>query len=209
MILFPMSNDPYTKRFQTVMIIEDDPKVTKLLEHGLSEEGRKVYAVYSCEDAFGLIDRGVVPEVIVLDLTLPGMSGMDFLKMIKDRYPHLKTVVISAKGDVETVVEALNLGALDYIHKPFSIDELQIAVDKAMSHKEMAEELERLKRQELFTEDYSIIYASSEMANIMATVSQVSLRQSRTVPSYDFEANTYPSGEKQILKIRLVWPSNT
>jgi DNA-binding NtrC family response regulator len=163
------STDPGKK---TLLAIDDAFEIRDIIQRALVDS----YHVMVCEDcveAISLLERGISPDLILLDLMLPKMSGMDFLKMIKDRYPHLKTVVISAKGDVETVVEALNLGALDYIHKPFSIDELQIAVDKAMSHKKMAEELERLKRQEIFTEDYSIIYASSEMANIMETVSKV------------------------------------
>ncbi|MFV1957611.1 MAG: sigma-54-dependent transcriptional regulator, partial [bacterium] len=89
------------------------------------------------------------------------------------RYPHLKTIVISAKHDVETVTEAMRLGALDYILKPFSVAELGISVNKAIHFKETEDELKRLQRQQLYAEDYSLLYASSEMANIMETILKV------------------------------------
>ena len=158
---------------KTLLSIDDAFEIRDIIQRALSGETYHVMVCGDCVEALALLERGISPDLILLDLMLPKMSGLDFLKLIRDRYSHLKTVVISARGDVETVVEALQLGALDYIHKPFSIDELKIAVDKAISQKEMTEELERLKRQKVFTEDYSILYASREMANIMEMVSKV------------------------------------
>jgi two-component system response regulator AtoC len=174
-----MSNDPYTKRFQTVMIIEDDPKVTKLLEHGLSEEGRKVYAVYSCEDAFGLIDRGVVPEVIVLDLTLPGMSGMEFLKVVRKRYPLIKSIVVSADDGVDTIVEAMRLGALDFIPKPFKLQNVRVSVNEALQYRHLQLDLERRHQRALFNDETQFLYTSQAMAEIMETIQRVA---ATTVP---------------------------
>jgi len=158
---------------KTLLAIDDAFEIRDIIQRALSGESYHVMVCEDCVEAMALLERGITPDLIILDLMLPRMSGLDFLKLIRDRYSHLKAVVISAKGEVETVVEALQLGALDYIHKPFNIDELQIAVDKAISQKEMAEELERLKRQKVFTEDYSILYASREMANIMEMVTKV------------------------------------
>ena len=71
------------------MIIEDDPMVSKLLKAGLAEDNRELFVAASCEEAFSQIDGGSVPEVIVLDLSLPGMSGIEFLKVVRKRYPFI------------------------------------------------------------------------------------------------------------------------
>jgi two-component system response regulator AtoC len=168
-----MSNDPYTRKFQTVMIIEDDPKVMKLLEHGLQEEGRKLYITSSCEDAFGLIDKGMVPEVIVLDLTLPGMSGMEFLKVVRKRYPMIKSIVVSADDGVDTIVEAMRLGALDFIPKPFKLQNVRVSVNEALQYRHLQMDLERRQQRALFNDEAQFLYTSQAMAEIMETVQRV------------------------------------
>ncbi len=160
-------------RKKTLLVIDDEPDIRELIFHALSEDYH-VMTCGDCTEAISLLERGVAPDLILLDLMLPEMSGMDFLRLLHNRYPHLKAIVISARGDVETVVDALQVGALDYVHKPFDITELTIAVNKALSQKEMEEELMRLRKQEVFTEEHSPLYASREMANIMEMISKVS-----------------------------------
>ena len=155
------------------MIIEDDPKVMKLLEHGLQEEGRKLYITSSCEDAFGLIDKGMVPEVIVLDLTLPGMSGMEFLKVVRKRYPMIKSIVVSADDGVDTIVEAMRLGALDFIPKPFKLQNVRVSVNEALQYRHLQMDLERRQQRALFNDEAQFLYTSQSMAEIMETVQRV------------------------------------
>jgi two-component system response regulator AtoC len=155
------------------MIIEDDAKVMKLLEHGLQEESRKLYITSSCEDAFGMIDKGMVPEVIVLDLTLPGMSGMEFLKVVRKRYPMIKSIVVSADDGVDTIVEAMRLGALDFIPKPFKLQNVRVSVNEALQYRHLQMDLERRQQRALFNDEAQFLYTSQSMAEIMETVQRV------------------------------------
>lgn len=158
---------------RTLLVIDDSENILSLIRTALSSRHYTVVTCEHCEEAIEKLESGTSPDLILLDLMLPDMNGLDFLNIINSRYPHLKTIVISAKHDVETVTEAMRKGALDYILKPFSVDELKISVNKAIHMKETEDELKRLQRQRLYTEDYSLLYASSEMANIMETILKV------------------------------------
>jgi len=161
------------------MVIEDDPKVTRLLEVGLQEEGRKLYIESSCEDAFSKIDGGVVPEVIVLDLSLPGMDGLDFLSVVRKRYPLIKSIVVSADDGVDTIVEAMRLGALDFIPKPFKLQDVRVSVNEALQFRRLQVDLERLSQRAVFNDDARFLYTSKAMAEVMETIQRVA---STTVP---------------------------
>jgi len=161
------------------MVIEDDPKITKLLEVGLQEEGRKLYLESSCEDAFSKIDEGVVPEVIVLDLSLPGMDGMAFLSVVRKRYPLIKSIVVSADDGVDTIVEAMRLGALDFIPKPFKLQDVRVSVNEALQYRRLQVDLERRSQRAVFNDEARFLYTSKAMAEVMETIQRVA---STTVP---------------------------
>ena len=165
--------EPQSTSKRTLLAIDDAEHILNLITEGLSSENYTIVTCTDCQQAIELLEGGTSPDLILLDLMLPEMSGLDFLNVLNTRYPHLKTIVISAKHDVESVTEAMRLGALDYILKPFSVAELGISVNKAIHLKETEDELKRLQRQQLYAEDYSLLYASSEMANIMETILKV------------------------------------
>jgi two-component system response regulator AtoC len=155
------------------MIIEDDPMVNKLLQNGLEEDGRELFMATSSEDALSQIDKGNVPEVIILDLGLPGMGGMEFLKVVRKRYPFIKAVVLSADDGVDTIVESMRLGALDFIPKPFKLEDVRIAVNEALQYRQLQVDINRSQQRNLFNDDESLLYTSSAMASIMETIQKV------------------------------------
>ncbi len=164
----------------TLMVIEDDPKVGKLLEHTLSERNRRVLLCTSCEEAFEKIDGGIVPEVILLDLSLPGMGGMEFLELARKRYPDIKAIVVSANDGVDTIVEAMRAGALDFIAKPFQIQAVRVAVNEALQYRQLQQDLEARSRQPtVFSEEEPFLFTSKAMAGIMETIRRVA---ATTVP---------------------------
>ncbi len=161
------------------MIIENDLAVKKLLENGLAEDGHKLYSASSCEDAFTQIDNGKVPEVIVLNLSLPGMGGMAFLEIVRKQYPFIKAIVVSADNGVDTIVEAMRLGALDFISQPYNLKDVCVPVNEALQYRHLQMDLERRKQRALFNDEAHFLYTSTAMAEVMETIQRVA---ATTVP---------------------------
>jgi len=161
------------------MIIENDLAVKKLLEHGLEEDGHKLYSASSCEDAFTQIDNGKVPEVIVLNLSLPGMGGMAFLEVVRKQYPFIKAIVVSADNGVDTIVEAMRLGALDFISQPYNLKDVCVPVNEALQYRHLQMDLERRNQRALFNDEAHFLYTSTAMAEVMETIQRVA---ATTVP---------------------------
>jgi DNA-binding response OmpR family regulator len=106
-----------------ILVIEDEPGIVDFLERGLAAHG---FDVSSATDGDSGIDRALHADVdlIVLDLMLPGTSGLDVLERVQQAKPTLPVIVLTAQGDVEHRVTGLDAGAADYIVKPFSLSEL-------------------------------------------------------------------------------------
>ena len=111
----------------TVMLVDDDDaarRMTKLIFEG---QGLRVIEASSGEAALKTLEQEK-PHVVLLDLTMPGMDGLMTLRKIKTAHPNIPVVMVSARGESDTVREALRAGAYDYVTKPFSIDYLESTV---------------------------------------------------------------------------------
>lgn len=129
-----------------ILIIDDDTSLRRVLEYNLQEEGYEVFAAAGGEEGLFLFD-GQQPDLVVTDLKMPGISGFQVLAAVKERSAQTPVLVITAFGAVETAVEAMKLGAYDYITKPFNRDELRLAVKKALEMRGLTEENRRLKEE--------------------------------------------------------------
>lgn len=107
----------------TILIVEDDKGVQKYLKELLLENGFSVFAASDGISALNLIKK-TEPDLVLLDLGLPNMSGETVCFEIRKKYPHLKVIILTAKDSVQDVVQGLNLGADDYMTKPFVADVL-------------------------------------------------------------------------------------
>ncbi|MCM2357029.1 MAG: sigma-54 dependent transcriptional regulator [Geobacteraceae bacterium] len=156
-----------------ILIIDDDTSLRRVLEYNLQEEGYQVLAAASGEEGLLLFD-GELPDLVITDLKMPGISGFQVLTTVKERSPQTPVMVITAFGAVETAVEAMKLGAYDYITKPFNRDELRLTVRKALEMRGLAEENRRLK-EELSerAEFHNIIGISRGMEQVFAVVRKV------------------------------------
>ena len=115
-----------------VLVIDDEPPIRKLLRMGLGTQGYDVLEAANGKVALELLSQG--PALIILDLGLPDIQGHDLLRMIRGRNDSVPIVVLSSRGDEAGKVEALDLGADDYVTKPFGMDELLARMRAALRH---------------------------------------------------------------------------
>lgn len=114
-----------------ILIIDDDVASCRTLEMHFSSQGYEVHTAHSVKQGLDF-DATVNPNIIILDIRMPGESGLDGLPMFKERYQNARVLMITAFHDMDTTIQAMKLGADDYIHKPIDIDELDQAVSKAL-----------------------------------------------------------------------------
>ena len=107
----------------SILIVDDDQDLVNLLERILEEEGYQVAKAYDGNSAIALLEREYRPDLIVLDIIMPGVDGFEVLDFVRRRYD-IPVIMLTAKRDVTTLIEALNAGADEYIRKPFSRLEL-------------------------------------------------------------------------------------
>jgi len=115
-----------------VLVVDDEPPIRKLLRMGLATQGYQVIDAPSARKALELMAQK--PDLVILDLGLPDMQGMDLLRAIRDQNEAVPIVVLSSRADETAKVQALDFGADDYITKPFGINELLARIRAALRH---------------------------------------------------------------------------
>jgi len=115
-----------------VLVIDDEPPIRKLLRMGLTTQGYEILEAQNGKVALELMNEG--PALIILDLGLPDIRGHELLRMIRGRNDSVPIVVLSSRGDEAGKVQALDLGADDYLTKPFGMDELLARMRAALRH---------------------------------------------------------------------------
>jgi DNA-binding NtrC family response regulator len=114
-----------------ILVIDDERSILETLEMFLSEKGHQVYKANTGEKGMALYHRHQ-PELVILDIRLPDRNGMELLRQIKERENPPKVIMITAFQDMETTIDAMKLGAYDYIHKPLDADKMEKAVKRAL-----------------------------------------------------------------------------
>jgi two-component system response regulator AtoC len=127
-----------------VLVIDDDPGVRDYMEALVSRQGFEVTAVADGEQALLSLEN-TQPDLITLDVVLPGMDGLETLSELKKRLPEVPVVMLSGHGQARNIVEAMRLGASDFLRKPFEVEELELAFQKALEKRALKQEVERLR----------------------------------------------------------------
>jgi two-component system, NtrC family, response regulator AtoC len=156
-----------------ILIVEDEAKMRRLLELNLEEEGFTTLSAGDAESGLKLLRENSV-DLVVTDLKLPGMNGLEFLQAVKHQNAALPVIVMTAFGTVETAVEAMKAGASDYVLKPFSLAEMRMVIHKELDVHKLREENRSLR--EALGERYAhpnVVARSPKMQEVLATVERV------------------------------------
>lgn len=151
---------------EAILVVDDEPDILELVKYNLAKEGYRVECVQSGEDAISRA-RSILPDLIVLDLMLPGIDGLEVCKRLKAdaRTAHIAIIMLTAKGEDADVVTGLELGADDYITKPFSPRVLLARVKALLRRRESKQDGEApaIKRGDL------VVDASRHAATVCGT----------------------------------------
>lgn len=158
----------------TILIVDDEPIKRSILEEELLEAGYAAVAVSNPLEAEPHLKKTHF-DVILTDLCMPGQDGISFLKEVKEHNPEQQVLVMTAYGTVETAVDAMKLGAFDYLQKPFSTEELLIKLDRMRKYIHLENENEIL-RQQLRTgrEETNFVGESEPIRTILARIHAIS-----------------------------------
>jgi len=165
--------DAPNQAMPTILIVEDEAKMRRLLELNLGEDGFTTLSAGDAESGLKLLRENTV-NLVVTDLKLPGMDGLEFLQTIKRLNAALPVVVMTAFGSVETAVEAMKAGASDYVLKPFSLSEMRMVIHKELDVHKLREENRSLR--EALGKRYAhpnVVARSTKMQEVLATVDRV------------------------------------
>ncbi len=156
-----------------VLIIDDDQSFRRIIEYNLQEEGYDVLAAASGEQGLNVFNEQN-PDLVITDMKMQGISGMDVLASIRKKSPETLVIIVTAFGTVDKAVEAMKLGAYDYITKPLNRDELKLVVRKALQLNELSSENKDLRRRLDDREEFNNIVGTSEaMSEVLSLVAKV------------------------------------
>src|SRR6202042_2505415 len=159
---------------ENILVVDDEPSIRKYLQTLLEVDGYGVEAVSSGKDALERIGTGERPDYIVLDVLMPEMDGLETLRQLMQIDRTLNVIMLSCSNEGTTVVEAIRIGALDYLTKPFEKPELDAAFLKCRRRKELRPQNKSLREScEALTEDLSFLAASPQMLKIRQQVLQI------------------------------------
>ncbi len=125
--------------YPAVLIVDDEVTIVESLKGILSDDGFEVIHAYNGYEALKKIET-YSPDIILLDIWMPGMDGIETLKEIKKTSPHIPVVMITGHGTIESAVEATKSGAYDFLEKPLSIDKIMVTINNALNFRKLEEE---------------------------------------------------------------------
>jgi two-component system response regulator AtoC len=179
-----------------ILVIDDDRSICETLELYLAEEGYEVITAATGTDGLNKFVEHV-PDVVILDIRLPDVDGFAVLDDLREEDEDVKVIMITAHHDMESTINAMKSGAFDYIHKPINVDELEMAIQKAVRCLEMEKKIDGLLLEPSHQFKVGdIIGSTKEMREIFKTIGIVS--QSKTTVLIQGESGT---GKELIAKV--------
>ncbi len=157
---------------ETILVVDDEVSAQESFKMILKEK-YNVLIASSAEEAIEILNNDRV-DLVLLDIIMPGLSGLEVLRMIQQQSQNVETIVVSASQTLQTAIDAMKMGAADYIVKPFDVNELRIVVKKTIKTKKLKSEVKYLRKQVDLTSNYKEIVGNSvDIQNVREKVKQV------------------------------------
>ena len=123
-----------------VLIVDDEPRLRDMLSRSTAEMGYTPASARSAEQAAKMLEHEAF-DVMILDLNLPGMDGLEFLRLVHARHPELQVIILTGHGDLEAARQAIRLDAVDFLTKPCLLDDLEVALSRAQQRQRALHQL--------------------------------------------------------------------
>jgi two-component system response regulator AtoC len=156
-----------------VLIVDDERDMLSNCTRILRRCGYECLSAETSEQGLALVHT-VQPDVVLVDLRMPGKSGIDIVKTVKSRYPHIEVVLMTAYATIETAVDAIKQGAFDYLPKPFTADQLQAVIQRTLRQKPITPGVRRMKGEVVArTADGEMVGKSEAMAALREQIRKI------------------------------------
>src|SRR5437870_5321124 len=152
---------------RSILVVDDDKNTRDYLAAFLTSSGFIAECVGTGDEAIERLASGNSPSMILLDVMLPGKDGIEVLANVKTMHPKIPIIILSGIGQIKTVVEAMKLGASDYLTKPFEEEALELAIENALEKERLKEEVKTLKQQLAYVEQGNILTSNPQMLRII------------------------------------------
>ncbi|MGM0380922.1 MAG: sigma-54-dependent transcriptional regulator [bacterium] len=155
-----------------VCVIDDDPSICELFNEALGDKYEVDTYMDGAEGLQAVVQ--ISPDVLILDLRLPGKGGLEILEEVVDKCPEVQVIMVTAHQDVESAVKAVKLGAFDYVSKPFDLKEIEVIIQKSLENRELKEEVKQLRS--FLRGDFKhtpLLGSSSEMEKVKDKIEKV------------------------------------
>jgi DNA-binding NtrC family response regulator len=130
-----------------ILVVDDEKELLRSIERILQREDLEVSTATSAEEALLGMQQTVPPDLIISDLMMPGIGGLEMLSLVSRKHPMVPVILITAHATLETAIQAIRAGAYDYLPKPFGPEQLTITVRRALNHKKLKTENKKLRAQ--------------------------------------------------------------
>ncbi len=167
--------------FGKILVIDDEPFITKSLKQHLEKENLEVLTAESGEEGLEVF-RSEIPDIVLLDLNMPGMSGIETLEAMRKINNEVVIIIITAHGDIETAVSAIKLGAHDFVEKPFELDRISVLINKAMETVNLKREVNYLREEKYDAYSFdNIVGVSPAMQEIISLSKKIAESNANTI----------------------------
>ncbi len=163
-----------------ILVVDDEETIRFCLKEALEIEGYKVHTEDNGENSLKLIKK-TIPDLVILDLKMPGMNGLDLLKEIKSYDQNILVILLTGHASVDSAVNAMKAGAFEYLTKPFKMERIKVVIERALSTQSLMREVSRLRAKANIAGGANIVAVSKEMKKVFEHVKIIAQSPSSTV----------------------------